>query len=147
MTDMEQQWLSETSPEDFFFSTFPGKSCVLRRHNRISGALARLKFGSYMNCANRWVPNDEVVWLGMITSDRPGDGGRLLTRILELAVEHSLLIVGEPTPLKPKNWSTSRPWCREPGTLIEWYRRHDFAFRTEGSATLMCFPGSRIDTI
>src|SRR3954471_10866941 len=78
MTDMEQQWLSETSPEDFFFSAFPGQSCVLRRHNRINGALAQLKFGSYLKRVNRWVPNDDVVWLGMITSDRPGDGARLL---------------------------------------------------------------------
>jgi hypothetical protein len=147
MTDMEQQWLSETSPEDFFFSAFPGQSCVLRRHNRINGALAQLKFGSYMKRVNRWVPNDDVVWLGMITSDRPGDGARLLKRILELAVEHSCLVVGEPTPLKPKDWPASRPWYSEPGVLIEWYRRHDFAFCTERSFTLMCFPGSRIDTI
>jgi hypothetical protein len=147
MTDMEQQWLSETNPEDFFFSTFPGKSCVLRRHNRITGALATLKFGSYMNCANRWVPNEDVVWLGMITSDRPGDGGRLLERILELADEHCCLVVGEPTPLKPKDWSASRPWRSEPSPLIEWYRRHGFAFRTARRSTLMCFPGSRIDTI
>jgi hypothetical protein len=147
MTDMEQQWLSETSPEDFFFSTFPGKSCVLRRHKRVSGALARLKFGSYMPCAYRWVPREEVVWLGMITSDKPGDGSRLLTRILDLAAEHSCLVVGEPTPLKPNNWATSRPWRCEPSTLIDWYRRHGFAVRTEERFTLMCFPGSRIDTI
>jgi hypothetical protein len=147
VTDMEQQWLSETSSEDFFFSTFPGKSCVLRRHNRITGALARLCFGSYRTFASRWAPGDEVVWLGMITSDTPGDGGRLLTHILELAAKHSFLVVGEPTSLKPKNWSTSRPWSHEPSTLIEWYKRHDFAVRTEGRTTLMCFPGSRIDTI
>jgi len=147
MADMEQQWLSETSSENFFFSTFRGQSCVLRRHNRITGALASLRFGSYMNCANRWVPNDDVVWLGMITSDRPGDGARLLKRILELAVEYSCLVAGEPTPLKPKNWPTDRPWYSEPSTLVEWYRRHDFAFRTEGRTTLMCFPGSHIDTI
>src|SRR5689334_5859471 len=110
MTDMEQQWLSETSPEDFFFSTFPGQSCVLHRHNRINGALARLKFGSYMKRPNKWAYDEDVVWLGMITSDRPGDGGRLLKRILELAVERSLLVAGEPTPLKPKNWPSNRPW-------------------------------------
>ncbi|PPQ35690.1 hypothetical protein [Rhodopila globiformis] len=147
MTDMEQQWLSETSPEDFYFSTFPGASCVLRRHNRINGALAALKFGSYLKCGKRWVPNDEVVWLEMITSDRPGDGGRLLARILELAAEHSFLVVGEPIPLKPKDWPANRPWCSKPATLVEWYRRYDFAFRKEGRSTLMCFPGSRIDTV
>jgi hypothetical protein len=147
MTDMEQQWLSETSPEDFFFSTFPEQSCVLRRHNRITGALASLKFGSYMNNSNRWVPREDVVWLGMITSDRPGDGGRLLKRILELAVGQSCLMVGEPTPLKPKNWPASRPWFSEPNVLVEWYRRHGFAFRIERRRTLMCYPGSRIDSI
>jgi hypothetical protein len=144
---MEQQWLAETTSENFYFSTFPGKSCDLRRHNTITGALAKLRFGSYMNFAGRWVPDDQAVWLGMITSDTPGDGGRLLARILELAAEHSCHVVGEPTPLKPKDWSTDRPWTREPDQLIEWYRQHDFAFRTARGTTLMCSPGSRIDTI
>ena len=147
MTDIEQQWLAETTSESFYFSTFPGKSCDLRRHNTITGALAKLRFGSYLNLAGRWVPDDRVVWLGMITSDTPGDGARLLTRIRELAAEYSCLVVGEPTPLKPKDWSPDRPWCRDPYPLIEWYARHDFAFRTKGRTTLMCYPASYIDTI
>ncbi len=144
---MEQQWLSETTSENFYFSTFPGKSCDLRRHHTITGALAKLRFGSYMNFACRWVPDDRAVWLGMITSDTPGDGGRLLSRILELARKHSYHVIGEPTPLKPKDWSEDRPWSGESYHLVEWYRHHNFTFRTEGRVTLMCFPGSRIDAV
>src|SRR4051794_20578987 len=75
-------------------------------------------------------PTDALISGRRLTSDRPGDGARLLKRILELAVEHSCLVAGEPTSLKPKNWPTDRPWYSEPSTLVEWYRRHDFAFRT-----------------
>lgn len=115
----ETEWLAETVPEALNFCVVGSVAPMqLRRHLTIPGALAELAFGKSA------FPRG--IWLGMIVSEQPGQGRRLLDRIKLLADSHRLTIIGSPVPLKPTNWNQSRPWSDSEKDVTDWYVRNGF---------------------
>jgi hypothetical protein len=115
----EAEWLAETAPETMNFVVLGNHEPMrLRRHSKIEDALAQLLFGGPVF--------PKGLWLGMIVSERKGQGRVLLDRIKRLADRHQLTIIGDPVPLKPTNWDASRPWNDREDEIADWYVRRGF---------------------
>lgn len=118
----EEKWKEESCDESVCFPVVG--PVQLRRSKKFPGALAALKFGTYKGMDKAWISDETVVWLAMILSDCPGDGGRLLNYVTKTLSKFDISLVGEPTASKPHNWSSSREW--QPKSLIGWYMKHGF---------------------
>ena len=130
----EKSWLQDSQEEEFYFASFPEPG-RLRRHKSFTGALAELTFGRYQGLDQQWVSDDRAVWLGMITSDSAGQGGRLLDALTRSFGKLGLWVIGTPTPLKPRDWDANRPFEYRVEKLICWYLRHGFKIVQNGSNT------------
>lgn len=135
---MEEAWLTSSEPEDFPFAMFDQPK-PLRRSTTIPGALAELVFGRYQSLDGAWAEHGGVVWLGMIVSDTPGDGGRLLTALRKACMKCDLAMIGTPTPLKPRDWEPERPFSYDEKRLTYWYMRQGFRVVQDGSSTRVVF--------
>lgn len=111
----------------------------LRRSRRFIGALSDLEFGYYKALDGSRVPHDRTIWLGMITSDAPGDGGRLLDNLTKGCLHYGLALVGEPSALRPRDWAKERPFSHDPKTLLCWYIKHDFRVVQNGTQTRVVY--------
>lgn len=132
-------WEAETILEEIEFAQFEGHRREIRRHKLIKGGMATLHFGyDLIDGQLREVPN--TIYFGMITSDVPGDGGKLLSRIKELVDCYALYIVGQPTPLKPMNWGSDRHFSWKPEVLENWYLKHGFQIEKSGSTHRVSYP-------
>lgn len=138
LREVEKAWIQSSESEEFWFDNFP-ISKTLRRSKTIKGGLASLEFGRYMDMKGNWVDNDQVVWLGMITSDIPGNGAQLLKSITRACGRANLAVVGTPTPLKPKNWDPIRPFEFDVTRLVHWYMKQGFRLIQDGHQTRVVF--------
>jgi len=121
----EQAWLDDSVDEDFEFELFNAPK-PLRRSNKFTGALADLIFGQYQDLSRQWVSDSSAVWLGMIVSDRAGQGGQLLDYLKVSLGKSGLWLIGTPSPLKPRNWNRGTPFVSDEKRLINWYMKHGF---------------------
>jgi hypothetical protein len=101
------------------------------------GALAALTFGKYEALDGQLVEDERAVWVGMITSDTPGEGGRLLDALTRCFGKLELALIGTPVALKPRDWDPGRAFEVRPEVLIGWYLRHGFKMIQSGSETRM----------
>lgn len=124
LQEIERSWRDNSKEEDVFFEGFSVPK-PLRRSTRFPGALSDLVFGKYKTFDNKWVENDRVIWLGMITSDVQGHGSHFIDKLTIDLSKLGVSLVGEPAALKPKSWPASRPFIRN-NDLIGWYLRHKF---------------------
>lgn len=136
---MEKAWLDSSTPEDFYFSLRPDVPKPLRRSTVIKGALAELTFGRYQDLDGSWVQNDVVVWLGMIVSEAAGAGSQLLEAICKGCGRSGLVLMGTPTPLKPRDWCRDEKFDFNQRRLINWYMRHGFRVLQNASTTRLVF--------
>ncbi|WP_414815599.1 hypothetical protein [Rhizobium sp. IY2] len=138
LSRLRDGWQRSSIPEDFYFAHWDVPK-ALRRSTKILGALASLTFGKYKGLDGKWVDDDKVVWLEMITSDVPGDGGRLLDALKRACGRCDLLLVGEPVGLKPRDWAADRKWDGRLEVLIHWYISHGFRIVQNGSTTRVVY--------
>jgi hypothetical protein len=138
LSAFKDTWERNSTPEDFYFAQWVSPK-PLRRSIHFPGALASLSFGGYMGLDNKWVDHDRVVWLEMIVSDVPGDGGRLLKALKINCGRCDLSLVGEPCALQPRDWAADRKWDHKPETLIAWYMSHKFRIVQNGSSTRVVY--------
>jgi hypothetical protein len=125
LQEAEQFWLDQTTEEEIRFGLF-AEPCRLRRPKTGMKALASLIFGHYKDLSDQPINDDNVIWLGMIMSEKPGEGARLLGQICQLAWTCGLAICGDPVPLKPESWDPQRRWSGDRNDLIAWYLRNEF---------------------
>jgi len=130
----EEAWLAGSEEEDFYFSMFEEPK-RLRRSRSIRGALSLLVFGGYEALDGQWVKDERAVWLGMITSTTPGDGGRLSDALVQGFGRRGLALLGTPVALKPRDWDASHRFDSRTETRICWHLRHRFKVIQNGSDT------------
>jgi hypothetical protein len=138
LSGLRDAWERSSTPEDFYFLLWD-VPMPLRRSTKIPGALASLAFGKFKGLDGGWVDDDNVVWLGMITSDVPGDGGRLLDALKRCCIRYNLALVGDPVGLQPRDWSADRKWDGRPEVLISWYMNHGFRIVQNGFTTRVVY--------
>jgi hypothetical protein len=138
LRQIEAAWLQDSEPEEFQFQMFKAPA-TLRRSKSIPGGLAELAFGRYQGFDNKWIDDDAVVWLQMITSDVSGSGRQLLQAIMRTCGRANIAIVGTPAPLKPRDWDPSRPFDYGGNILTYWYMKQGFRVIQDGHSTRVVF--------
>lgn len=132
LDEFERTWIAQSSPEDLHFEMFQEPKTLRRSTNR-PGALAQLTFGKYQAFDGQWIDDDRAVWIGMLVSERRGDGEALLASFEKVCGGRGLFLLGTVTPLKPKNWDPARRFDHSPDWLLCRYLKRGWSVIKNGS--------------